>query len=186
MCVAGEYLPRHCHPLQFPLKCCAFPGAETARKQFLLRGASSPPKKLPRTRRTRRRVRLKRERACGPSRALSGEGTPRSRKADIHLAPAAQRPAPAASKATALIRRKAPIDPAPAAQRLAPAASQATAPIRQKAPNRPRACRAAASPRRLPNNGADTPQSTYQPRARRVAASPRRHRPIAERRRFKG
>ena len=52
------------HLTQFPLKCCAFPGAETARKQFLLRGASTPAKKLPRTRRTRRRIRLKLERAA--------------------------------------------------------------------------------------------------------------------------
>ena len=28
--------PRHCHPLQFPLKSYGFPGAETARKRFLL------------------------------------------------------------------------------------------------------------------------------------------------------
>ena len=70
----GSKLPRQTStPTQFPLKCFAFPGAETARKQFLLRGASSPAKKLPRTRRTRRRVRLKCERACGPSRALPGK-----------------------------------------------------------------------------------------------------------------
>ena len=40
-----------------------------AMKQFLLRGASSPPKKLLRTRRTRRRVRLKHERAAALSRS---------------------------------------------------------------------------------------------------------------------
>ena len=28
--------PRHCHPYQFPLKSYGFPGAETARKRFLL------------------------------------------------------------------------------------------------------------------------------------------------------
>ena len=32
----GSLLPRHCHPLQFPLKSYGFPGAETARKRFLL------------------------------------------------------------------------------------------------------------------------------------------------------
>ena len=32
----GSKLPRHCHPYQFPLKSYGFPGAETARKRFLL------------------------------------------------------------------------------------------------------------------------------------------------------
>ena len=63
-------------------------------------------------------------------RALSrspGAETPRSRKADIDPAPAAQRLTLAASQTTALIRRKADIAPAPAAQRPAPAASNPTA-----------------------------------------------------------
>ena len=42
----GSKLPRHCHPLQFPLKCFAFPGAETARKQFLLRGGKLPSEEI--------------------------------------------------------------------------------------------------------------------------------------------
>ena len=60
----GVSPPADFHPLQFPLKCFAFPGAETVMKQFLLRGASSPAKKVPRIRRTRRRIRLKLERAA--------------------------------------------------------------------------------------------------------------------------
>ena len=35
-CGRGSKLPRHCHPYQFPLKSYGFPGAETARKRFLL------------------------------------------------------------------------------------------------------------------------------------------------------
>ena len=34
----GASSPATATPSQFPLKCCAFPGAETGRKQFLLRG----------------------------------------------------------------------------------------------------------------------------------------------------
>ena len=47
---------------QIPLKSCGFPGAESARKRFFLRGASSPPKKSARSRRTGRRDRLEVER----------------------------------------------------------------------------------------------------------------------------
>ena len=85
----GASSPATATPTQFPLKCYAFPGAETARKQFLLRGASSPTKKLLRTRRTRRRVRLKRERAFGPSCALPGFG-PSGRRDAGHAAFALQ------------------------------------------------------------------------------------------------
>ena len=42
----GASSPATATPTQFPLKSFGFPGAEPARKQFLLRGASSPPKKL--------------------------------------------------------------------------------------------------------------------------------------------
>ena len=38
----GASSPATSTPLQFPLKCFAFPGAETARKQFLLRGSKLP------------------------------------------------------------------------------------------------------------------------------------------------
>ena len=135
------------------------------RKQFLLRGASSPPKILPRTRRTRRRVRLKHERACGPSRALPGKNAaqPQSRAAAKPLPtprpPRSGQPPPP-PKQRRLSAANLPIDPAPAAQRPAPAASQTTALIRRKAPIDPA------------------------PAAQRPAS--RRHRPIAERRRFKG
>ena len=47
---------------QIPLKSCGFPGAESARKRFFLRGASSPPKKSARSRRAGRRDRLEVER----------------------------------------------------------------------------------------------------------------------------
>ena len=87
--MAGEYLPRHFHPHQFPLKCCAFPGAETARKQFLLRGASSHAKKLPRFRRTRRRKRID-ARGLWPSRALPGQERRRTSKASRTSAPQLQ------------------------------------------------------------------------------------------------
>ena len=64
-CARPSCAPRHCHPLkQFPLKSCGFPGAETARKRFLLwKMGFSSAKIAPAPRRTRRRGRLKRERA---------------------------------------------------------------------------------------------------------------------------
>ena len=50
-------------PYQFPLKSYGFSGAETARKRFCSGKWDFPPQKSPRPRRTRRRGRLKRERA---------------------------------------------------------------------------------------------------------------------------
>ena len=45
--VAGEQAPpADFHPHQFPLKCCTFPGAETAGKQFLLRGGKLPSEEI--------------------------------------------------------------------------------------------------------------------------------------------
>ena len=38
--------PADFHPYQFLLKCFAFPGAETARKQFLLRGDKLPSEEI--------------------------------------------------------------------------------------------------------------------------------------------
>ena len=99
-------------------------------------------------------------------RALShspGAGTPRSRNAANPLStprpPRSGQPPPP-PKQRRLSAANLPIDPAPAAQRPAPAASQTTALIRRKAPIDPA------------------------PAAQRPAS--RRHRPIAERRRFKG
>ena len=42
----GASSPATATPSQFPLKCCAFPGAETARKQFLLRGGKLPSEEI--------------------------------------------------------------------------------------------------------------------------------------------
>ena len=42
----GSKLPRHDHPLQFPLKSYGFPGAETARKRFLLWEMGFPDAKI--------------------------------------------------------------------------------------------------------------------------------------------
>ena len=54
---------------QIPLKSCGFPGAESARKRFFLRGASSPPKKSARSRRACHRDRLEVERVHTLSRS---------------------------------------------------------------------------------------------------------------------
>ena len=58
----GSKLPRHCHPFQFPLKSYGFPGADTAKKRFLLwkmgfsgaKIAPSPPYTPPGTIETRK------------------------------------------------------------------------------------------------------------------------------------
>ena len=42
----GASSPATATPTQFPLKCFAFPGAETARKQFLLRGDKLPSEEI--------------------------------------------------------------------------------------------------------------------------------------------
>ena len=46
LCGRRSKLPRHCHPLQFPLKSFGFPGAETARKRFLLWEMGFPDAKI--------------------------------------------------------------------------------------------------------------------------------------------
>ena len=157
-CGGGASSPATATPTQIRLRPKGADG-ESARKQFLLRGASSPPKKLPRTRRTRRRVRIKRERACGPSPALPGQ----------------ERRTAAKPLSTPRLPRSGQPPPPPKQRRLSAAKPIST-------PRPPRS----GQPLPPPNNGDDTPQSANRPRARRAAASPCRHRPLAERRRFKG
>ena len=64
----GETLPRHSHPLQSPLKSFKI-SAETAKNRFFLWKIRFSAVKIARPRRTRRLVRLKRERASALSRS---------------------------------------------------------------------------------------------------------------------